>query len=380
MLDKKYKILKDNFIKTYEGKKLYRIQALKDIIRKNQTVVKKGSIGGFVESEKNLSQKGSCWLYNDTSVEGNAKVLEDAKVKGTSAVLDNSIVKGSAIIRGHVQIKDDAQILDNSFIEGNVEIQNKAVVSDYAYIEGDVYISGSAFIGGNARLYGDEIQIFGNASVTGESFLKGAIMIKDNSKISGHSLITALSRDFYAIHDNIIIEKNAEVKDARIEGYVKITDNAKVFNNANIYGTSNLLIQTIVCGDSQINGEYTVKYGIHREIESKDFESIIYHVFGFYPTNGKIILYKLVNKDNSSIYNNCDFVFPEKGKVKRKDLKDYKTDEKFHFSTPEYWEYGSTFNQHKLLIAEIKIKDIKKIVGEVIIPKKVKIVGCIDKY
>jgi conserved domain protein len=50
METKKYKIRKDlNY--TFNGHKLYRVEALKDFGN-----VKKGSIGGFIEKEDNLSQ------------------------------------------------------------------------------------------------------------------------------------------------------------------------------------------------------------------------------------------------------------------------------------------------------------------------------------
>ena len=46
---------------------LYRIQALRDIPEMNVSV---GDIGGFVASEKNLSQDGTCWIFRDASVDG----------------------------------------------------------------------------------------------------------------------------------------------------------------------------------------------------------------------------------------------------------------------------------------------------------------------
>ena len=53
--EKKYK-LTDECITIY-NKTLYRIEAIKDF-----GSVKKGSKGGFVESEANLSQHGDCFL------------------------------------------------------------------------------------------------------------------------------------------------------------------------------------------------------------------------------------------------------------------------------------------------------------------------------
>jgi hypothetical protein len=42
------------------GKTLYQIQALKDF-----GVVKKGDVGGWVESEENLSHEFKCWIFEN---------------------------------------------------------------------------------------------------------------------------------------------------------------------------------------------------------------------------------------------------------------------------------------------------------------------------
>ena len=49
----------------------YRIKALKDF-----GDVKKGDIGGLIEAEKNLSQEGNAWVYEDARVSGNARVTD----------------------------------------------------------------------------------------------------------------------------------------------------------------------------------------------------------------------------------------------------------------------------------------------------------------
>ena len=74
-MSKKYKLL-DECIE-FNGLKLFRIQALKDFDN-----VKTGDIGGYIESEKNLSQKGNCWVSGDAWIENNAEVSGDAKVSG----------------------------------------------------------------------------------------------------------------------------------------------------------------------------------------------------------------------------------------------------------------------------------------------------------
>ena len=81
----KYELLKNNFIE-YKGRKLYRIRALKSF-----SDIKCGDIGGYVENEKNLSQNGNCWIYN------NAKVYDAGRVFDNASVLDNAIIQDNAI-------------------------------------------------------------------------------------------------------------------------------------------------------------------------------------------------------------------------------------------------------------------------------------------
>ena len=73
--------LTDETIEVY-GRTLHRIKALKDI----GTDVKKGDLGGFVESERNLSQKGNCWVYDSAKVFGSAEVYSSAEVYGSAEI------------------------------------------------------------------------------------------------------------------------------------------------------------------------------------------------------------------------------------------------------------------------------------------------------
>lgn len=66
---KKYKLTEET--KTVEGRTLYRVKALKAF-----GYTRKGDIGGWVESEKNLSQEGLCWI------EGNSCAFGDMVVEG----------------------------------------------------------------------------------------------------------------------------------------------------------------------------------------------------------------------------------------------------------------------------------------------------------
>ena len=73
---KKYELLVDDTI-TFLGVQLFRIKALISF-----SGIKKGEVGGYVESEKNLSQYGDAWVYGNAKVYGDAEVYGDAKVYG----------------------------------------------------------------------------------------------------------------------------------------------------------------------------------------------------------------------------------------------------------------------------------------------------------
>src|SRR5574344_2837097 len=72
---------------------LHRIKALKEFAE-----VKKGDLGGWVESEYNLSQDGTCWVYDDAKVFENARISLDAIIFDKAEVSDNAKVYDHAWI------------------------------------------------------------------------------------------------------------------------------------------------------------------------------------------------------------------------------------------------------------------------------------------
>ena len=77
---KKYELIQSNK-KTLSGKNLFQIKALIDF-----SIFKKGELGGYVESEKNLDQSGNAWVSGDAMVYGDAWVYGDARVYGNARV------------------------------------------------------------------------------------------------------------------------------------------------------------------------------------------------------------------------------------------------------------------------------------------------------
>ena len=105
-MSKKYELT--SISKVVNGCTVYRIKALKDF-----GDVEKGNIGGYIQSEKNLSQEDDCWIFDNAKVCGNARVYENAKVYG------NAIVYGNAKVCGNAEVYGDAILSENANIESN---------------------------------------------------------------------------------------------------------------------------------------------------------------------------------------------------------------------------------------------------------------------
>lgn len=128
---KKYKLVKEEYRYYVKSTKIFRLRALRDI----GNYVKKGDLGGYVESELNLSHEGDCWIYNDALVHGHARVSMDA------GVYDRVIIYGEAKIYGEATISDDCQIRDKVEVGGN------------AIVYGDVLLEGKFKLLGNIQYW-----------------------------------------------------------------------------------------------------------------------------------------------------------------------------------------------------------------------------------
>ena len=200
---------------TINGHVLHRIMALKNFAG----VIKVGDLGGFIESERNLSHEGICWVADDAKVYGNATVRnnavvyagalvwEDAQVSGYAWVCGNAKVFGNALVAGHARVYDGAWVFGNSQVSGNARIGGTARVS------GDSQVSGNAWIGGTtqvtinrgAHVYGDSIVV----SEAEFGFAKPhASNVCDSSDLRGtyENLWTADEDDIIKIGDVVVLK------------------------------------------------------------------------------------------------------------------------------------------------------------------------------
>ena len=150
-VDKKYELTKKTI--KQDGHTLHRIRALKDF-----NDVKAGDLGGWVESEDNLSQEGNCWVYR------NAKVYDDAEVSDNACVWRKAKVYGSAKVYGEADVFMNSQVYENAEVYGNADILGQAEVYGNAKVYENAEVSGKSLIYGNAKVHGD-VEITGSYDI-----------------------------------------------------------------------------------------------------------------------------------------------------------------------------------------------------------------------
>lgn len=127
--DKKYELLKNDKIQV-DGRTLYRIKAIRDVVDNDgNIIVNKGDIGGFVQGERNLSHFGTCWIYDDAMSYSGARVLDDA------------ILSDMAKICGRAMVFTDGKICDEAKVSGFVRVYDGARICDKAHVTGYHHIS-----------------------------------------------------------------------------------------------------------------------------------------------------------------------------------------------------------------------------------------------
>lgn len=112
-MDKKYELTD---IKCYIGGNnpiiLYRIRALRSFGN-----VRAGDLGGFVQSEDNLSHAGTCWLFNDSKAYGAARIYGSARLYNQVCVSGAVQVYGNAKLRGVLDIAGAARIFGSIVVK-----------------------------------------------------------------------------------------------------------------------------------------------------------------------------------------------------------------------------------------------------------------------
>lgn len=136
---KKYELTLETL--QFAGHTLHRIKALRDF-----GTIHAGELGGWIESEENLSQADNAWVYGDAKAYANAKVYGNAEIFGDAMVCDKVEIFDNAKVYGNAHVYRNAKIYNDASVSGN------ACVHDFAEIYNDVKVFGNADICGHAKV------------------------------------------------------------------------------------------------------------------------------------------------------------------------------------------------------------------------------------
>lgn len=105
-----------------------------------------GALGGYVQTEDNLSQDGTCWIYDQ------AICCEEAVVEDDGRMFDSAVARGSALISG------DARMFERAVAEGNSSFFSGELKED-ARLSGNAVVNRSdnglsPLIGRKSNVYG----------------------------------------------------------------------------------------------------------------------------------------------------------------------------------------------------------------------------------
>ena len=151
-MERKYELIKS------DKPGFYHPRALRDFCD-----ITKGSVGGYIQGEDNLSQYGNAWVYCQAQVYGNAQVYDDAQVYGNAQVYGiaqvrgDALVSGDALVYGYAKVYDNAQVYGYAKVRGDAQVYGKAQVYGYAQVYDIAHVCGDAQVYGNALVCGNAV-------------------------------------------------------------------------------------------------------------------------------------------------------------------------------------------------------------------------------
>lgn len=214
----------------YKGRTLYRIKALKDFVTTDGSLIHKDDLGGYVQSEANLDQKGNSWIFKGAMALDDSRVKDDAQLHHDALIKDNAVIKNQASAHNNVKITGHACVSQEAVITRNAQITNHATVCGKAFVTGDAMVGGYATITDTAKVH-DQTDIKGHAFVGHQAVISDFAEISDDVRITG----------------NAIIEDHAYICDyAHIEGHAKISSYATICDHTIIKGHTHVSDELVI--------------------------------------------------------------------------------------------------------------------------------------
>ena len=171
----KYQII-EQYTYLPDGRKVYRILALRDF-----GTVRRGTIGGFVESENNLSDDGRCWIADDAIAAGKSRV------SGDSLLANRAMIDDYAKVTDNAAVRDDATLRENVFVYGNATVGLQSVLAGVATVCDHALILCNARRSNSGRTSVPNVQ--DDAIIRGLARLEGKVLVKDYAVVEGNAIV-----------------------------------------------------------------------------------------------------------------------------------------------------------------------------------------------
>ena len=112
---KKYKLTEESMI--HKGYTLWRIEHIAT-----------GAKGGWIESEKNLSQLGNCMILDNAKVYGDATISDHAIICNEAEIYEQASVYGHAMVSEQASVYGNAKVYEKASIKSNTQVYGTAHV------------------------------------------------------------------------------------------------------------------------------------------------------------------------------------------------------------------------------------------------------------
>lgn len=149
---------------------LHRIRALRDIGQK----VKSGELGGFVESESNLSFEpgDDAWIFDDAICAGDGYVDKGSRLFGNAVVCGRGYVSHDSAMSAHTRVEDDAyirgadlcghaRVSGRGMVLASSDSDHRPILSEhcavYGTVQGDIHMMGTAVVIDGEEIYNNTL-------------------------------------------------------------------------------------------------------------------------------------------------------------------------------------------------------------------------------
>jgi len=216
------------------------IKALKTFTLYDEREITAGTLGGTIDSPRNLSQTGACWIFPGSSVTDNAYVSGNAIVQGNSEISEDARVYGNSVITDGI-VKRQARVLGDAMVQKGSTATVRPIIEDNAVVSGSAKIIGAA----SASPSAEPTRISGNVRVQGEAIIRNGGKVIDDAKVQGKPVIEGTVKEKGSVSGCSYVDPTSIVQcNARLSGCAKLI-NTTLDCNAIVYGDLELENETV---------------------------------------------------------------------------------------------------------------------------------------